>query len=321
MGSSGKTSVTLHAMPDRSFDPYRILGLDRAAGAADVARAYRQLAKRRHPDLNGPDAEREMLELNRAVRILSDPDRRHAWDASHAAAPRSREHWAAAARPPAPGNAGGGPVVWAGSETASPSVGSGADRVRVREAWPRPPAPPVAAGGLRDSAWLAVGVALAVVVGALMVGGIAAGRATAGSPREAFGRSGLVTAAAVSIDPEREVDVYRGANGVIGLVAAERTGDGWVARMLVETTDSRPASVLLFVDADAPGDPLPSIAFGRAEGGVREVRVAGSGTMRTPVVDGTWAMAVPGITDPSALELEFVMVDGTVVHGDGEQVP
>lgn len=37
-------------------DPFRVLGLSRDAGAADVKRAYRQLVKKYHPDATGGDA-------------------------------------------------------------------------------------------------------------------------------------------------------------------------------------------------------------------------------------------------------------------------
>ena len=39
-----------------SDDPYAVLGLDRTAGAEDVKRAFRALAKRFHPDLCAPGA-------------------------------------------------------------------------------------------------------------------------------------------------------------------------------------------------------------------------------------------------------------------------
>jgi hypothetical protein len=72
-------------------------------------------------------------------------------------------------------------------------------------------------------------------------------------------------------------------------------------------------SVRLYVE----GQPLPSIAFGRAQGGVAEVRVAGSDG-DAEVANGTWAAIVPGISNAAELEWEFELVDGSVVRGTGE---
>ncbi len=55
-------------------DPLSTLGLDAAAGPADVAAAYRALAKRWHPDRagNGREAVRRMAEINAAYDLLRD---------------------------------------------------------------------------------------------------------------------------------------------------------------------------------------------------------------------------------------------------------
>jgi DnaJ-class molecular chaperone len=64
-------------MNDR-FDPYAELGLDRAATDAEVQRAYRERAKKTHPDKGGdPDA---WASTCRALSILEDPKRRRRYD-------------------------------------------------------------------------------------------------------------------------------------------------------------------------------------------------------------------------------------------------
>jgi DnaJ-class molecular chaperone len=63
-------------------DPYEILGIDRAAHAEDIQKAYRKLAKKLHPDLNPGDrqAEADFKELSQAYGILSDPEKRRRFD-------------------------------------------------------------------------------------------------------------------------------------------------------------------------------------------------------------------------------------------------
>nr|WP_286193084.1 MULTISPECIES: DnaJ C-terminal domain-containing protein [unclassified Synechococcus] len=53
------------------------------ADAAGIKRAFRQQARRWHPDLNGNDpvAEARFKEVNEAYAVLSDPVRRRAWEA------------------------------------------------------------------------------------------------------------------------------------------------------------------------------------------------------------------------------------------------
>jgi len=63
-------------------NPYEILGVNKEASEADIKLAYRKLAKKHHPDLN-PDnknADEKFKELNAANDILSDPQKRAAFD-------------------------------------------------------------------------------------------------------------------------------------------------------------------------------------------------------------------------------------------------
>ncbi len=62
-------------------DYYDVLGVAPDAGAAEIKRAYRQLARRYHPDISGDDRGTAFLEVSRAYSVLSDPDRRRSYDA------------------------------------------------------------------------------------------------------------------------------------------------------------------------------------------------------------------------------------------------
>lgn len=62
-------------------DYYQTLGVERGADAAAVKKAYRRLARKYHPDVSKePDAAARMSELNEAYAVLSDPEKRAAYD-------------------------------------------------------------------------------------------------------------------------------------------------------------------------------------------------------------------------------------------------
>lgn len=62
---------------------WTVLGLTPGADGASLKRAFRQLARRWHPDLNGndPHAEEQFKAVNEAYAVLSDPVRRRQWEA------------------------------------------------------------------------------------------------------------------------------------------------------------------------------------------------------------------------------------------------
>jgi molecular chaperone DnaJ len=62
-------------------DYYEVLGLGRDATEADAKKAYRRLAMKFHPDRNSdPAAEEKFKEASEAYEILSDPDKKRAYD-------------------------------------------------------------------------------------------------------------------------------------------------------------------------------------------------------------------------------------------------
>jgi DnaJ-class molecular chaperone len=62
---------------------WAVLGLEPGADATSLKRAFRQQARRWHPDLNGndPHAEEQFKAVNEAYAVLSDPLRRQQWEA------------------------------------------------------------------------------------------------------------------------------------------------------------------------------------------------------------------------------------------------
>ncbi len=59
---------------------YAILGVPIDANIDTLKRAYRQLARRFHPDLAGPEGATQMKRINRAYAVLSDAEKRQSYD-------------------------------------------------------------------------------------------------------------------------------------------------------------------------------------------------------------------------------------------------
>jgi curved DNA-binding protein CbpA len=117
----------------RVVDPYRELGVQRAASDAQIKAAHRRLAKRFHPDAAGGDT-RRFLAVQEAYLLLSDPLRRKEWDTSHAPGP------VRAGSPAAHGR--GRPTT---TDRTHEGQTTGAQRVR-RPGTSQRPAPPPSAG-------------------------------------------------------------------------------------------------------------------------------------------------------------------------------
>jgi len=69
-------------MAETKRDYYEVLGVDKSADDAAIKRAYRELAKKYHPDMNPGDAtaEAKFKEASEAYAILSDAEKRKQYD-------------------------------------------------------------------------------------------------------------------------------------------------------------------------------------------------------------------------------------------------
>ena len=69
-------------MAENKRDYYEVLGVDRGADEATIKKAYRQLAKKYHPDMNPRDkeAEKKFKEASEAYAVLSDAEKRRQYD-------------------------------------------------------------------------------------------------------------------------------------------------------------------------------------------------------------------------------------------------
>ena len=69
-------------MAESKRDYYEVLGVGKDADDAALKKAYRQVAKKYHPDMNPGDAEaeRKFKEASEAYAVLSDPEKRRQYD-------------------------------------------------------------------------------------------------------------------------------------------------------------------------------------------------------------------------------------------------
>jgi hypothetical protein len=80
------------------MDPSHVLGLPPDADDREIAQAYRELAKRYHPDRAGADGQTRMAQLNAAYDLLrtglaEQQRRRHRLDRTQERTPQMPGHW------------------------------------------------------------------------------------------------------------------------------------------------------------------------------------------------------------------------------------
>src|SRR3972149_7937432 len=67
-------------MADKDY--YQVLGISKEASDAEIKKAYRKLALQHHPDRNKGDktSEEKFKEVTKAYEVLSDPQKKQAYD-------------------------------------------------------------------------------------------------------------------------------------------------------------------------------------------------------------------------------------------------
>lgn len=74
---------------------YQILNISPDAGQAEIKTAYREMAKKFHPDINREQGSEEIFKIiQEAYEVLSDPERRRQYDATlrHSSSARHFEY-------------------------------------------------------------------------------------------------------------------------------------------------------------------------------------------------------------------------------------
>ena len=119
-------------------DPYKVLGVSKEASQDEVQQAYRQLAKKLHPDLNPgkKEAEEQFKEVTAAYDILGDPKKRARFDRGEideAGAERpTHRYYRDFAEGASPYSSDAGYEDFAGAEDVLSQIFGGAGRANIR---------------------------------------------------------------------------------------------------------------------------------------------------------------------------------------------
>ncbi|BEG58180.1 hypothetical protein NHP21005_18680 [Helicobacter sp. NHP21005] len=64
------------------MDYYELLGVDKGASKETIKKAFKQLARKYHPDYNpdNPEAEEKFKQISEAYGVLSDDQKRQVYD-------------------------------------------------------------------------------------------------------------------------------------------------------------------------------------------------------------------------------------------------
>ena len=85
-------------------DYYKTLGVDKTATADDIRKAYRKLVRKYHPDVSKePDAAQRMRDVNEANDVLSDKEKRTAYDTLYERVQNGGAQWSGQNFQPPPG--------------------------------------------------------------------------------------------------------------------------------------------------------------------------------------------------------------------------
>lgn len=104
------------------FDPYKTLGVEKNADSKDIKKAYYQLVKKYHPDVNKEkDAEKKFHKIQESYELLNDKEKRAQYDQFGSAAFDANGN----ANPFAGGSHGGNP--FGGGGAGNPFAGMGFD--------------------------------------------------------------------------------------------------------------------------------------------------------------------------------------------------